>query len=99
MYHMPHNNCKGQTGAMKTLCGGAITIFSRKQRIITKSSTDPELIGVYEGLPQILWTRYFLEEQGYAIYQNVLYQDNQSAMILKTNGKTVHSKWTKHIKN
>ena len=63
-----------------------------------KSSNEAELNGVDEALPQIIWTRYFLEEQEYAMDQNILYQDNQSAMILETNGKTVHSKRTKHKK-
>ena len=72
MYHMPHNNCKGQTGAMKTLCGGAITRFTRKQYINTNSSTEVELIGMDEALSQHIWTWYFLEEQGYAIDQNIL---------------------------
>ena len=79
-----HNDCRDHIRAMMTLGGSTITSFSRKQRINTKSSTEAELVGVDEALPQI--------------YQNILYQDNQSAMILETNGKTVHSKWTKHIK-
>ena len=75
-----------------------MTSFSRKQRINTKSSTKAELIGFDEAQPQILWIEYFIKEQGYAIENNILYQDNQSAMIMETNGKTIHSKWTKHIK-
>jgi len=37
-------------------------------------------------MPQILWTRYFLESQGYKDHVSVMYQDNQSAMILEKNG-------------
>ena len=61
-----HDNCRGHTGSIMTLGGGAVTSFSIKQCINTKSSTKAELIGVDEALPQILWTRYLLEEQGYA---------------------------------
>ena len=89
---MSHNNCRGQTRAMMMLGRGATASFSRKQHINTKSSTEAELIGVDAALPQILWMQYFLEEQGYTIEQSILYQDNQSAMILETNGKTIHSK-------
>ena len=34
-----------------------------------KSSTEAELIGIYEALPQVLLTCYFFEEQGYPIKQ------------------------------
>ena len=46
---------------------------------------------------QILWTRYLLENQGYIITENILYQDNKSSIILKKNGKTTSSKRTKHM--
>ena len=45
-------------------------------------------IGVDDALPQILWTRYFMENQGYNIEDNILYQDNKSAMTLERNGRT-----------
>ena len=40
---------------------GAICASSKRQRINTNSSTEAELVGVNDVLPQILWTRYFLE--------------------------------------
>ena len=51
-----------------------------------------------EAMSQILWTRYFLESQGYDITENTLYQDNKRAIILKKNGKATSSKRTKNIK-
>jgi hypothetical protein len=45
----------------------------------------------------ILWTKLFLEEQGYSVYDNILYQDNKSAMLLEHNGRASSSKRTKHI--
>jgi hypothetical protein len=36
--------------------------------------------------------------QGYDMEASLLYQDNMSAMLLKTNGKASSSKQTKHIK-
>ena len=35
---------------------GAITSFSRKQKINASSSTEAELIGLDDASPQILWT-------------------------------------------
>jgi hypothetical protein len=48
-------------------------------------------------LPQILWTRYFLEAQGYGVEESVIYQDNQSAILLAKNGPGSSSKRTRHI--
>ena len=59
-----HNDCKGDSGLMMTMGSGAITSFSRKQKINGKSSMEAELICVDDALPQILWTRYFTESQG-----------------------------------
>ena len=48
-------------------------------------------------MPMILWTRYFLEAQGYTIQENVVYQDNKSAMLLENNGKASSTKRTRQI--
>jgi hypothetical protein len=45
----------------------------------------------------MLWTRYFIEAQGYKLKESILHQDNMSAMLLATNGKESSSKQTKHI--
>lgn len=61
--------------------------FSKKQKINTKSSTKAELVGVDDGMSLVIWTRNFLEAQGYVVTDNVVYQDNQSAMLLEKNGR------------
>jgi len=38
-----------------------------------------------------------MEAQGYEVHDNVLYQDNKSAMLLEKNGKASSTKCTKHI--
>ena len=38
-------------------------------------------------MTMILWTKLFMECQGYEIEQNILYQDNKSAILLETNGR------------
>jgi hypothetical protein len=48
-------------------------------------------------MPIMMWTNYFLEAQGYGSNKAVLYQDNQSAILLETHGKASSSKRTKHI--
>ena len=45
---------------------GAIYSTLSKQKINTKSSTEVEVVSVADVIPQILWTGYFLEAQGYS---------------------------------
>jgi hypothetical protein len=70
---------------------------STKQKLNTRSSTESELVAVDDCMPAICWTRYFLESQVYGVFENILYQDNQSAILLEKNGKASSSKRTKHI--
>ena len=62
-----HDNCKGHRGAIMSLGKGAITSASNKHKIQGRSLTDDKLIGVDDTLPQVLWTKYFIEAQGYTI--------------------------------
>ena len=48
-------------------------------------------------MAQILWTRYFFMEQGYAIKDNIFYQDKQIAIKLENNGRQSSGKRTRHI--
>ena len=96
--HGVHGDCRGQTGDGMQLGQGAIISFSRKQKVNTKSSTESELVGVNDAMPDILWSLYFLQEQGFETSHAVVYQDNKSAILLEINGKQSSSKRTKHIK-
>ena len=69
---------------------------SSKQMINTKSSTEAELVGVDGIIGQSMWTINFIEAQGYAVSDNLIHQDNQSAIVLEKNGRASSSKRTKH---
>jgi len=45
----------------------------------------------------ILWTKFFMEEQGYDVKENILYQDNKSTILLENNGKRSSGKRTRAI--
>jgi Reverse transcriptase (RNA-dependent DNA polymerase) len=92
-----HPDMKGQTGAVMTLGKGAAYSTSQKQKLNTLSSTEPEVVGVSDTIRQVLWTRYFLLEQGYNIEQVPILQDNRSAMLLENNGMRSSGKKTRHI--
>ena len=92
-----HNDMKGHTGATLSLGKGGIYSGSWKQRLVARSSTESELIGVYDVLPQVLWTKQFLEEQGWSDSAPVVYQDNTSSILLERNGRSSSTKRTKHM--
>ena len=93
-----HDNWRGHTGAGMSFGQGKALSYSWKHKINTKSSTEAELVGVDDMLGYILWARYFMVEQGYDMKPSLLYQDNMSAILLKTNGRASSSKHTKQIK-
>ena len=62
-----------------------------------RSSTESEIIGADDFMPAICWTRYFMEAQGYQVQDNILFQDNNSTILLEKNGKASSSKHTKHV--
>jgi hypothetical protein len=45
----------------------------------------------------ILWTKLFLEAQGYDVDKNIIYQDNKSAILLETNCKKSSGKQTRAL--
>ena len=58
-----------------------------------------ELVRVNDAMVLVLWTRLFLEAQGYQIEDNIVYhdQDNESTMLLAKNGRSSSTKNTRHI--
>ena len=76
---------RGHTGATMSMGNGSIYSGLWKQKMVTRSSTESEVVGIYDVLPQILWTKKFLEDQGLTIKETVLYQDNMSSMLLPAN--------------
>ncbi len=68
------------------------------QKCNVRSSTICELVAVDKMIGQILWTWLFMQAQGIKVTDNILYQDNKSAILLETNGRASSSKRTKHTK-
>jgi hypothetical protein len=96
--HQVHEDCQGQIGCLMTMEKGAACSSSNMMKCNTQSSTDAELISWHNKLPDIIWTRYFVECQGYEIDEYVIFQDNMSALSLARNIRILYSKQTKHIK-
>ena len=95
--HGVHPKMQGHTGGCLSLGSGMPINTSSKQKLNTRSSTETELVAADDLMPMILWTNYFLHGQGYESTNTVLYQDNQSAILLENNGRKSSGKRTKHI--
>ena len=76
---------------------GLVDHRSSKQKLIVKSSTEAEIVGTSEYVPYSVWLRHFLEAQGYNISDNILFQDNQSAIKMETNGRRSCTCKSRHV--
>ena len=54
-----------------------------------KSSTEAELVGVSDYLPYNIWLLMFIDEQGYGIKYNLVFQENQSTMRMHIKGRNL----------
>jgi len=70
--------------------------MSKKQDLVTKSSTEAELVAISNLLPQIIWVRDFLIGQGYNMGAATLFEDNMSTIALAARGG-LKSPRTRHI--
>jgi hypothetical protein len=95
-YHV-HGDGKSHTGCSVTVGEtGPIYMRSAKQRIVTKSSTEAELVALSDSANVPIHTANFLRAQGYDVPKVILYQDNKSAIALIKKGRST-SDLTKHI--
>ena len=92
-----HDDMKSHTGGVITFGRGGIACKSAKQKVVTKSSTEAELVGASEYLPSTIWVQYFLQAQGFPHRKSYFEQDNQSAMRLECNGRASASQRSRHI--
>ncbi len=81
-----------------TMGNGAAISSSNIMKCKTQSSMETELISLHEKLSDIVWTKYFVECQGYDIDEYIIFQDNMSSLSLEKNGRISSTKRTKHIK-
>ena len=63
----------------------------------TKSSTEAEVVGASDYLPNSIWVLMFLKAQGYPIEESILEQDNESAIKLEKNGRMSAGQKSRHI--
>lgn len=88
---------KSRTGVVLMMAGAAIGAWSSRQKIVTKNSTESEIVAVSDGLNHVLWSRLFLQSQGYVLPPTVIYEDNDGVIMIMSNGRSTSHR-TKHLK-
>jgi hypothetical protein len=92
-----HPDMRSHTGGVISFGRGGIICKSRKQKINTKSSTEAELVGASDYLPNTIYVKLFMEAQGYPIQEAIFHQDNESAIKMESNGKASTGQRSRHI--
>lgn len=93
----PHEDMRSHTGGVLSFGRGGLICKSGKQKINTKSSTEAELVGASDYLPNSIYAKLYMEAQGYPIDKNTFYQDNMSTMNMESNGKASAGRRSRHI--
>ena len=92
-----HADVKSHTGSCVVIGDvGPVHCKSVKQQIVSKSSTEAELIALSDSANQGLHTRNFLLAQGHKRGPVIIYQDNLSCMALMERGRSGAER-TRHI--
>ena len=92
-----HNDMRSQTGGAIMMGKGVLHSKSSKQKINVESSTEAELVGASDFVSQTIWTRNFIEAQGYKVDDSEFFQDNMSAMRMERNGRQSAGQRSRHI--
>ena len=92
-----HPDMRSHTGGVISFGRGGVACKSGKQKLNTKSSTEAEFVGASDYLPNTIWVKMFMEAQGFQIHENILEQDNESAIRLEKNGRTSAGPKSGHI--
>ena len=72
---------------------------SWRQELNTGSSTEAKLVGIDDAPKYSMLGLYFIQAQGFKVKKNIFMQDNNSIILIATNGRFSCTKRTKHIKN
>jgi hypothetical protein len=91
-----HHDGTSRTGMMIMIAGGIVAAWSARQRLVTKSATEAEVVALSDGATPVLWAREWIRAQGHAILTVTIYQDNLGVIALMTNGRNVRNR-TRHL--
>ena len=81
-----HEDFKSHTGATMTMGKGCPINASLRNKKSTHEVLLRQNLGINDAMAMISWVRLFLQAQGFTVTDNVVFQDNQSTMLLAKNG-------------
>jgi len=96
-----HADGKSHSGLVMSLGkrSAPVQVWSRKQKAVSTSSTQAELMALTEAIEEVMWMRRLLGDLGYpAILPTPMEQDNTSAMIVAQNGNKAKGR-AYHVKH
>ena len=94
-----HQDAKGHTGIVISMSrmGGPIYAKSIKQKLVSRSSTESELIGLTECVGLVLWLRNVMASLNYSQPATIVFEDNQSTITMAKLGRGGKTGNSKHI--
>ena len=89
-----HADGKSHTGIAYALDrhSSPVLCMSKKQKIISESSTEAELIALHTSGKDCVWMSQLILSLGIKIGIAIIYQDNNAAMLLANNGQPIHQR-------
>ena len=91
-----HHTGESRSGWVVTLNGTPVLSKTARQKIVTKSSTEAELVALSDGLTDVIWCRQFVQSAGFAIPATPVGEDNTAVLSLLEARKFGTAR-TKHI--
>jgi hypothetical protein len=91
-----HSDGKSHTGLVIMFGGANVLSKSSKQKIVTKDSTESELVGLSDMMMPVMQCADFLKDQGLRDIVPTIMQDNMSTITLVTKGGGKYR--NKHLK-
>lgn len=94
--YAPHSDARSQTGMVLRVGDSSIVCKSSKQKLVTKSSTEAELVGAVDSVQQLFPIRGLLNDLGVSCHKFLLMQDNMSTISM-IKSKKCNSIKSRHI--
>ena len=91
-----HYDGSSRTGMCVMMGGVAVANWSTKQKLVTKSSTEAEVVALSDGLTSALWVRELLMAQGHSVSPLKIFQDNMGVISIMKSGRSPKHK-TRHL--
>ena len=91
-----HSDGSSRTGMVIMMAGVAIGCWSSKQKLVTKSSTEAEIVGLSDGLTNAIWMRELVISQGYKLGPTSIFEDNAGVIKIMKSGRSPKHR-TRHL--